>query len=250
MKYRDLTLISWDEETYLVVSCDSSGGIGDKKGDCVPVSPRILGFHTAQVALLEMLCFGVSPLVLCNTLSVEMHPTGEEILKGIHDALSLLEGGDQVEVTGSTEENIAVSQTGMGITVMGKALKKDFQFPETFAGDQAVVIGKPLMGERVLEAKCTELFNLETLKRFLGKDYIHELIPAGSQGIIQEIRLLEEREGLVFLEEESNPVDLYASSGPATSALITLNGSAVEKLRDDARVPVYVVGKFVKIERG
>lgn len=76
------------------------------------------------------------------------------------------------------------------------------------------------------------------------------MIPAGSRGIIQEIRLLEEREGLVFLEEESNPVDLYASSGPATSALITLKRDAVEKLRDDARMPVYVVGKFVKKERG
>ena len=250
MKYRDLTLISWDEETYLVVSCDSSGGIGDKQWDAVPVSPRILGFHTTQVALLEMLCIGVSPLALCNTLSVEMHPSGEEILKGIHDALSLLENGDQVEVTGSTEENIAVSQTGLGITVMGKVRKKDFLFPETFEGDQAVVIGKPLMGGSVLEAKRTELFNLETLQRVLGKDYIHEMIPAGSRGIIQEIRLLEEREGLVFLEDESNPVDLYASSGPATSALITLKRDAVEKLRDDARMPVYVVGKFVKKERG
>ena len=181
MKYRDLTLISWDEETYLVVSCDSSGGIGDKKWDSVPVSPRILGFHTAQVALLEMLSVGVSPLALCNTLSVAMHPTGEEILKGIHDALDLLENGDQVEVTGSTEENIAVSQTALGITVMGKAMKRNFRFPETFEGDQAVVIGMPLMGEKVLEAKRTDLFGLKTIKKLLGKDYIHEVIPAGSK---------------------------------------------------------------------
>ncbi|MBO1263491.1 selenophosphate synthase [Proteiniclasticum sp. SCR006] len=249
MKYRDLTLISWDEETYLVVTCDSSGGIGDKQRDSVPVSPRILGFHTAQVALLEMLSVGVSPLALCNTLSVEMHPSGEEILKGIHDALSLLENGDQVEVTGSTEENIAVSQTGLGITVMGKARKKDFLFPETSEGDQAVVIGMPLMGGCVLEAKPSELFGLKTLQKLQGKDYIHEVIPAGSQGIIQEIRLLEKRTGLVFLEAESNPVDLHASSGPATSALITLDRGAVEKLRKDAEMPVYVVGEFVRNER-
>ncbi|MFH5835336.1 hypothetical protein ACHAL6_04565 [Proteiniclasticum sp. C24MP] len=250
MKYRDLTLIPWDEESYLVVSCDSSGGIGNRKRDAVPVSPRVLGFHTAQVALLEMLSVGVFPLVLCNTLSVEMHPSGEEILKGIHDALSLLEDGDQVEITGSTEENIMVSQTAIGITVMGKAAKKDFFFPETFEGDQAVVIGKPLMGESVLEAKRSELFGLKTLTKLLGKDYIHEVIPAGSQGIIQEIRLLEKRTGLVFLEAESNPVDLHASSGPATSALITLDRSEVETLRKDAEMPVHVVGEFVRKERG
>lgn len=250
MKYRDLTLVPWDEETYLVVSCDSSGGIGNKAEDRIDVSPRKLGFYTTQVALMEMLSIGAKPLALSNTLSVEMHPAGEEIIKGIHDALRLIGDTDQVEITGSTEENIRVSQTGMGITLMGRVNSKEFRFPKTSEHDLAVVLGKPMVGEMVLKADQSEMFSLETLRRILGKEYIHELIPAGSKGIIHEIRELEKREGLVFRASGIEPVDLYASSGPATSALITIEKNNLSVLRKDAGIPLYVVGEFVKKERG
>ena len=250
MKYRDLTLVPWDEETYLVVSCDSSGGIGNKAEDRIEVSPRKLGFYTTQVALMEMLSIGVRPLALSNTLSVEMNPAGEEIIKGIHDALHLLEDTVQVEVTGSTEENIKVSQTGMGITLMGRVNSKEFRFPKTSEHDLAVVAGKPMVGEMLLKADQSEIFGLETLQRILGKEYIHELIPAGSKGIIHEIRELEKREDLVFRASGIEPVDLCTSSGPATSALITIEKNNLDALRKDAGIPVYVVGEFIKKERG
>ena len=250
MKYRDLTLVPWDEETYLVVSCDSSGGIGNKAEDRIDVSPRKLGFYTTQVALMEMLSIGAKPLALSNTLSVEMHPAGEEIIKGIHDALHLIGDTDQVEITGSTEENIRVSQTGMGITLMGRVNSKEFRFPMTYEHDLAVVLGKPMVGEMVLKADQSEMFSLEILRRILGKEYIHELIPAGSKGIIHEIRELEKREGLVYRASGNEPVDLYVSSGPATSALITIDKNNLGVLRKDAGIPLYVVGEFIKKERG
>lgn len=250
MKYRDLNLVPWNEDNYLVISCDSSGGIGNKSDDRIKVSPRKLGFFTTQVALMEMLSIGARPLALSNTLSVEMDPDGDEIIKGIHDALQLLLDPVQVEVTGSTEENIKVTQTGMGITLMGKVNIKEFRFPKTCECDLAVVIGKPMVGEMVLQADQSEMFSLETLQRILGKEYIHEMIPAGSKGIIHEIRELEKREELVFRASKTEPVDLYASSGPATSALITIEKKNLGVLRKDAGIPLYVVGEFVKKERG
>lgn len=245
MKYRDLNLYPWDDRSYLVVSCDSSGGIGGKTGDLIRTSPRILGFYTAQVALMEMLSIGVTPLILSNTLSVEMNPSGEEILAGIRDALDLLELSDRIEVTGSTEENITVSSTGLGITLMGKLLMKDWVRPRTQNHDLAVVAGIPRVGQEVLNHGISDQFSLKVLKGLLGNDYIHELIPGGSRGIIHEIRELESRENLTFRELHEPMIDLSASCGPATSALITLSRADLERLRKNLTIPVYVVGEFM-----
>lgn len=245
MKYRDLNLIPWDNKSYLVVSCDSSGGIGNKSGDVVKISPRTLGFYTTQVALMEMLSIKVIPLVLSNTLAVEMEETGAEILQGILDALELLEFAEKVEITGSTEENIRTCSTGMGITLMGKVGIKDWIRPRTHEHDLAVVAGIPKVGERVIDSDGSEQFSLKVLKRLLDKDYIHELIPGGSKGIIHEIHELEARENLVFRSWNSNALDLNASCGPATSALITIPKEDLEKLREDLDIPLFVVGEFV-----
>lgn len=246
MKYRDLNLIPWDNMTYLVVSCDSSGGIGNKSCDVVKTSPRNLGFYTAQVALMEMLSIKVIPMALSNTLAVEMKDTGKEILQGIFDALALLELDEKVEITGSTEENINTCSTGMGITLMGKVGIKDWIRPRTHEYDLAVVVGLPHVGEMVIDSDGSSQFSLKILKRLLDKDYIHELIPGGSNGIIHEIKELESRENLVFRSLNNNALNLHASCGPATSALITIQKEKLEKLREDLDIPLFVVGEFIR----
>lgn len=245
MKYRDLNLIPWDSMTYLVISCDSSGGIGNKSKDVVKTSSRNLGFYTAQVALMEMLSIKVMPMVLSNTLAVEMKDTGAEILQGILDALNLLGLAEKVEITGSTEENISTCSTGMGITLMGKVGIKDWIHPRTLEKDLAVVAGLPKVGEMVIDSDDSKQFSLKVLKKLLDKKYIHELIPGGSKGIIHEINELEVREKLVFRNWNNNSLDLNASCGPATSALITIHKEDLGKLREDLDIPMFIVGEFV-----
>lgn len=248
MKYRDLNLVSWDEENYLVISCDSAGGIGNKAGDVIKTEPKIVGYYTAQVALMEMLSIRVYPFFLCNTLSVEMNPTGLEVLQGIKEALDVLDLGDKVEITGTTEENIQSSSTGVGITLMGRILKKDFKLPKTHAKDVAVVVGIPVMGEEVLMEDDSTKFNLKAMGRILGKDYIHELIPGGSRGIAHEIKELERRENLSFKKTTSENIDLTKSAGPATSVLITLQKDNLEKLKKDLAMPLMIIGEFLSRE--
>lgn len=246
MKYRDLDFIPWDEKSCLVISCDSAGGIGDKKGDVIFAEPRVLGYHTASVALMEMLSIGVFPFFLSNTLSVEMDPTGLEIIKGIKDALSILDLDSKVEITGSTEENINVTSSGMGLTLMGRVSRKDFRFPKTKDQDVAAVIGSPACGQGVTDGDESSFFSLKALKKIMGKDYIHEIIPAGSRGIDHEITQLIERSKLIFRQWDTVNFDIYASAGPATSALVTLNRDHLELLRKDIEIPVIVIGEFAK----
>lgn len=248
MKYRDLNLVSWDEDSYLVISCDSAGGIGMKKGDIIKAEPRILGFHTAQVVLMEMLSIGVYPFFLSNTLSVEMNPSGQEILAGIKDALKILGLEEKVEITGSTEENIKVTASGMGLTLMGRISKKEFRFPETRNNDLAVVIGRPACGQGVLDGNESEHFNLKVLKKIIGKKYIHELIPGGSGGIVHEIAELERRSNLIFKKAADENLDLHASAGPGTSALCTLHRDHLKQLERDIEMPVVLIGEFVEGE--
>jgi len=244
MKYRDLNLIPWDEESCLVISCDSAGGIGNKSGDIISTDPRTLGFHTAQVALMEMLSIGVYPFFLSNTLSVEMDPTGREIIHGIREALKIFDLHDRVEITGSTEENIPVTSSGMGLTLLGRISRKDFKFPQTRKGDVAVAVGLPVCGQGVLDGDESERFSLKALKKIFGKDYIHEIIPAGSGGIIHEISELEKRSSLIFEKGDNDTPDIHTSAGPATSALITLHRENLEQLKKDLAMPMVIIGEF------
>ncbi len=243
MKYRDLNVIPWDDESFLVISCDSAGGIGDKAGDIIRTDPRTLGFHTAQVVLMEMLSIGVYPFFLSNTLSVEMNPAGLEILEGIQEALKIFDLNEKVEITGSTEENVQVTSSGMGLTLLGKASRKDFKLPHTEENDVAVVVGNPECGKEVVDGDESERFSLKVLKRIMGREYIHEIIPAGSGGILSEISQIEHRSDLVFRKWHSE-ADISKSAGPATSALITLQKENLEHLKRDIGMQVVMIGEF------
>jgi hypothetical protein len=197
---------------------------------------------------MEMLSIGVYPFFLSNTLSVEMNPTGMEILQGIKEALDVLDLGEKVEITGTTEENIHSTSTGVGITLMGRILKKDFKSPKTYDQDLAVVVGIPVVGEGVLVEDDSTMFNLKAMGNIMGKDYIHEIVPGGSRGIAYEISQLENRENLIFKKTNSENIDLTTSAGPATSVLITLRKDNLEKLKKDLGMPIMIIGEFISRE--
>ncbi|HCW73845.1 MAG TPA: selenophosphate synthase [Clostridiaceae bacterium] len=192
---------------------------------------------------MEMLSIGVYPFFLSNTLSVEMNPAGLEILEGIQEALKIFDLNEKVEITGSTEENVQVTSSGMGLTLLGKASRKDFKLPHTEENDVAVVVGNPECGKEVVDGDESERFSLKVLKRIMGREYIHEIIPAGSGGILSEISQIEHRSDLVFRKWHSE-ADISKSAGPATSALITLQKENLEHLKRDIGMQVVMIGEF------
>ncbi len=161
-RFRDLTFVEINDEQLLVISCDSSGAIGSKENDIVKVSPDILGYFTTNVALCEILSVGGDPFVIVNTLSVEMNDTGSKIIEGIKRAIEPIPNKDII-ITGSTEENFPVIQTGMGITVIGIINTKDWVMPMTKKGAIALVVGVPKVGEEVIADNGKEIFSLKLL---------------------------------------------------------------------------------------
>lgn len=244
MKWRDLTLVDFHEEYLLAVSCDSAGGIGDKPHDVIRTSPFIVGYHTAKVALMELLCVHGEPLLLSSTLSVEMNPTGAEMMRGIHTLLKEYDPMHSIAITGSTEENFHVSATGLGVTVMGRIEKRQWPLKKSLAQDVAVMVGEAKCGEEVLKTEKEKILMLHHVKTLRDLPYVREVVPGGSRGMAHEIVLVESASKIRFLPAEGVKPLLHQSCGPASALLVTLGKEHLKDLQETLNIPVHVLGVF------
>lgn len=244
-KLRDLTLISINDEQMLVIACDSSGAIGNKEMDMVKTTPAIVGYFTCRVPLAEVVAIGAEPISVINTLSVEMNDTGRGIIEGIKKAIRPLGLPEDIIVTGSTEENFPVCQTGLGVTVVGIVNKNSWQQPTTTTDYLAVVVGLPKVGQEVLEDKERTIISPKVIKELRGMKGIGEIVPVGSKGIIHEIKEVARTNNLSYKISEELLVDINKSAGPATCAVITISNEKYESLEKNSPIPINIVGQFI-----
>ncbi len=227
---RDLTLVDLGQQT-LIIGCDSTGAVGPKSGDQLQVSGELLGRMIAVVPIMEVMASGALPVAIIDTLSVEMHPTGENILNGIKKSIE--EAGLPLSlINGSTEENFPTSQTGMGVTVVGVAERNDLRIGSSVDGDIVYLVGKPLVGAEVLD-KPRLVAGIKTLRYLLEVTEIHEILPVGSKGVDYELKLLAITAGLSFeYLLGADKVDMQKSAGPATCVLATGEREAERYLKE------------------
>lgn len=243
-KHRDLTLIDINDDQILVVSCDSSGGIGNKENDVVKTPPEIVGQLTTQVALMEILAFGANPITVVDTLSVEMEDTGRRILVGIKKALEPLDFDFDNVMTGSTEENFPVTVTGIGITIIGIINKANWERPRTEKGLIAAVVGLPKVGDEVLANKDS-IMDIQKLLDLKTKDYIKEILPVGSKGVLYELEQMAETNNIRLSLEDMKTIDLSKSAGPSTCVIVSMEEGEYERFKKEFSIPVNRVGRFI-----
>ncbi|MEY8304442.1 AIR synthase related protein [Anaerosalibacter bizertensis] len=244
-KHRDLTLVDINKDQMLVISCDSSGAIGNKEKDIVKVSPEVTGYYATQVSLMEILSFGAEPITIVNTLSVEMDDTGKKIINGIKKALEPLDFDMSSVITGSTEENFPVIQTGMGITIIGIVDKKNWERPYTQAGLLSVVVGIPKIGNEVIADNNSTIMNISRLLELKEKKYIKEILPVGSKGILYELEEMAKTNNIDFQLEKNINIDLKKSAGPSTCVLVSIEEDKYEEFKNNFSIPVNKIGRFV-----
>lgn len=225
----------------LVIGCDSCGGVGPKERDVVRVPSYIVGRFTSRVALMEVMASGASPVCLVDTLCCEPDPAGAEVLRGIEDELAAAGLAGRVEVTGSSEKNIPVVQTGVGVTVIGVAAGGGLRLGTSERGDEVVCAGASKVGSEI-SLDDREIADIPALSRLMGAREAHEVVPAGSRGILHEARELAASSGLSFVAVEPPPVDLLKSAGPATCLVATVEPGASKRLADALNKPVFHVG--------
>lgn len=243
-KHRDLTLIDINKDQILVVSCDSSGGIGNKENDIVKTTPEIVGQFTAQVGLMEILAFGAYPITIVDTLSVEMEDTGRRILDGIKKTLEPLDFDLDNVITGSTEENFPVSVTGVGITIIGIIDKDNWKKPKTEAGLIAAVVGMPKIGDEVLDDKDS-IMDIKRLLELKEKEYIKEILPVGSKGILYELDQMAKTNNINFELEDNKMINLKKPGGPSTCVIVSIEEKEYEEFKKEFSIPVNRIGRFI-----
>ncbi|AEX86037.1 selenophosphate synthase-like enzyme [Marinitoga piezophila KA3] len=238
-KFRDLTIIDMENKK-LVIACDSSGAVGDKEFDIVKTEPEIVGYYATHVAMAEIISYGAKPIVVVNTLSVEMNNTGKKIINGIKKLLKEINIEENI-ITGSTEENFPTVQTGIGVTIIG-ITNKGIEFVSN-KNDYCVAIGIPRVGEEVLKSR--DIVTIKDILKIRNLEFVHEMIPVGSKGITHEIKEIEKSGKYKFVFNKNIKIDLSKSAGPSTCVLVTLKKENIPELKKAISLPVVEIGKLV-----
>lgn len=220
-QFRDLTVISLNTETSLVIACDSSAGIGEQPLDAVQIDPAVSAAYSLRVPLMELLCVGADPLTVVDTIGNELVPTGERIIHGLKSELNKA-GLNGVSLNGSTEDNMLTKTTSVGVTVIGQISGN--KIPTMVAMmDQLVVyqLGTPYVGEEVKPHLAT-IFSYDQVQQIRHNPAVVDMLPVGSKGIAYELEQLAATHSLAKTRTDidlQSPV-LTKSAGPATVVLI------------------------------
>ena len=224
------------------MSCDSAGGIGPKPLDKIKVDGYTLGKFTARAALMEVLSVGAKPFCVVDTLSVEPEPLGSQILRGIRDEAEKAGIDPKLAMTGSTEKNVTVEQTGISVTVVGTCSKTALKIGVSSPTDIVVALGVPCVGEEVIPAeKAGKIAETADVCRLRNLEFVHDLVPVGSLGIAQETRTLAESSKLQFEMLPQLEVDIEKSAGPATVVLASLPKQNLAHLKGFTNKPITIV---------
>ncbi|MFN7251073.1 MAG: AIR synthase related protein [Anaerobacillus sp.] len=238
-RYRDLTILHDDEKSF-VIACDSSGGIGPKKLDVVKTDGYTLGRFLARVVLMEIISVGAKPITIIDTLAVEMNPTGQEIISGIRAEAEQLGLDTNNLLNGSTEENMPVQQTGVGITAIGEVSNLEC---ESSPGDQVICIGVPKVGNEV-SLEDPEICNLPVVQELREIVGVHEIVPIGSKGINYELNELLKRNQMSLIKFQTG-LDLHKSAGPVTCVIATVKLECIETIKKIVTQPISILGRLI-----
>lgn len=214
--------------TFWIIACDSVGGIGAKPADAYPADPRTVAHYAARVPLIEAMAAGASPQIVVDTLSVELEPTGREMIAEVrHLAASLGLGPDRV--TGSTEDNVPTAATALGVTVFATA--SSLRPGTASAGERLVLLGRPTSAPHDrIEIGDRRMVALSTLADVLGIDGVSDALPVGSKGVGHEAQVLAETNGLEWRPSADHGVDLTRSGGPASCVLVAVRADALARV--------------------
>ena len=244
---RDILLLRLARGRALVVTCDAAGGIGSKPQDSVRADPRLVGMMTARVALMELLATGTNPVALVAALPVEPKPTANLLIEGIKDEVRNA-GLCDLPLLCSSEKNVPVTQTGIGVTTLGFASYSQLKISRCKPGDNIIAVGDRCVGQEVVQAeKDRKIADTLDVLRLREQPQAHELIPVGSRGILFEARLLANDSGLVFKPNRSQTINLKKSAGPATVLLCALRRGAFPEAKSIfGTKPTRKIGSFEK----
>jgi len=191
----------------LIFASDNSGGIGMKKEDVVSVPYDMVAYYSFRVAVMECMAAGGEPIavVMENFCGEQAWNELEAGVRRGQDELSIT-----IPITGSTESNMEMVQSALGILVIGQKKEEE----EVVQGKMAV-IGTPLVGDGVVNHP--ELIAPLSLFKWCCEQDNVTVLPVGSKGIANEWLNLDPSG---TIPETLKKLDLNVSAGPSTCFII------------------------------
>ncbi len=224
--------ISVDKERELAIATDNAGGIGSKTDDIVHVPYETVAESLFRVSFMDCLAVGAAPfaVTISNFVGDEVWDELEQTVRNLGHSL-----GYTLDITGSTESNMALSQSAISLSILGwvETSEKRIGISPEMSG--VALIGKPLVGEEVL-AHPEKIAPLELFVEVSKQKWVYEILPVGSKGIQQSVRELKQRNGWKNRGLDI-PFDEKASGGPSTSFMITFDKQYKDEL-------VHLAGKY------
>lgn len=250
VRERDVVYLRTSADEALVVACDSDGGLGPKPADTVAVAGHDLGRFAARVPLLEVIAAGAAPVLVVDTLAVELEPTGISIIEGVRtEAVSA--GLTADAVTGSTEDNVPTVATGVGVTVLARARIGALRVGSAGPGDLLAVVGRPMSAPAHHFGPDTPgVLSCPALTAALSVPGVVEALPIGSSGLSAEIDQLARTVDLSTTALPGWPFDPNQSGGPSTAALVAVScdhdqRAVLESITRVTALPVTPVARVV-----
>ncbi|KAA9017090.1 ATP-binding protein [Niallia endozanthoxylica] len=213
---RDIMVIPMSERDSLVIASDNSGGIGLKENDLVHTPYDVVSYFSLRVAAMECMAAGGEPfsVIIHNFCGDE---SWQAMVNGVERGLDELGMKSLVQISGSTESNFPLLQSGFGTIVIGKRNREFTEKQVSFTKMKFAVIGSPLVGEEVLK-KSHEVVPLSLFKELNGLNGVI-LLPVGSKGILHELKVMADNDELA-LNSVGCELDVLKTSGPSTCILI------------------------------
>lgn len=245
-KVRDLSIIHLIGDVKLVIACDSNASNGEKVNDTHKNDYNETAVSALKVPLMEVLSTGATPLVIANNLCVEMNPSGKKIIEAMKKELEDAKLWDSIQLTGSTEDNMMTTQTGIGVTVIGIVTMDNYKVGKTQSGDIVMSVGLPQSGVEIpYSEKDYDVAKISTVKKLSELEYVHEILPVGSKGALYEANELARTCSCKFKQYDECEIDLYTSAGSSTAVLVSIRPDNINKLIEDMDIPVFRIGEIV-----
>lgn len=243
-RMRDLTLISLLGGIYLVIACDSNASIGEKPNDALSKPYAEVGISALKVPVMEVLAAGAMPILIINALCMEMEPSGRKFIEAMSGELRRCGFDSDLMLTGSTEDNVLTSQSGIGVTVIGLAHEERLRLGRSQVGDVIICVGNPKGGVKIPYTEFDpDIASISTVLALNDVENIHEILPVGSKGVVNEARQLAQTAGSEFrLAEDLPSINLYDSAGASTAVLVSIPPEHVSSVAGAVSVPVFAIG--------
>src|SRR5690606_3696842 len=148
-------------------------------------------------------------------------------------------GADRV--TGSTEDNVPSSATGIGVTVFATIASEYLHSSTVDAGTRVFCLGRPTSAPHdTVTRGDRRMIALSTLSAVRSVDGVRDVLPVGSKGVGVEAAVMAATHGLdlrLTTRDDNQAqhvlggeVDLERSGGPASCVLVAVTDDAVDSM--------------------